>query len=62
MFQFFKIEARDGTREFPQVRLHSFSKGRATPEEVQVLGMGSAAPVYRIDNVLSLKGRPVIHD
>lgn len=62
MFQFFKIEARDGTREFPQVRLHAFSKGRATLEEVQLLGMESAASVYRIDNVLSLKGRPVIHD
>lgn len=62
MFQFFKIAGRDGTREFPQVRLHAFNKTRATPEEARALGLSGAASVFRIDNVLSLKGRPVIHD
>ena len=62
MFQFFKIEGRDVAREFPQVRLHAFSKARATPEEAHALGLRGAASVFRIDNVLSLKGRAVIHD
>jgi GntR family transcriptional regulator len=62
MFQFFKIAARDGTREFPQVRLHSFSRSRATPEEAKALALQGAQPVFRIENILSLKGRPVIHD
>lgn len=62
MFQFFKIAGRDGTREFPQVRLHSFAKSRATPDEAKALALHGAQPVYRIDNVLSLKGQPVIHD
>lgn len=62
MFQFFKIAGRDGTREFPQVRLQAFAKSRATREEAQALALHGAPPVYRIENVLSLKGRPVIHD
>jgi GntR family transcriptional regulator len=62
MFQFFKIAGRDGTSEFPQVRLHAFTKSRATQEEAQALGLHGAQSVYCIDNVLLLKGRPVIHD
>lgn len=62
MFQFFKIAGRDGKRDFPKVRLHSFTKSRATPEEAKGLGMATAGAVFRIDNVLSLQGRAVIHD
>jgi GntR family transcriptional regulator len=62
MFQFFKIAWRDGASEFPQVRLHSFRRSRATQEEAQALGLHGTQPVFRVDNVLSLKGRPVIHD
>lgn len=62
MFQFFKIARRDGQREFPQVRLLSFAKGKATPQEAAVLGLAAAAPVWRIENLLSLQGQPVIHD
>lgn len=62
MFQFFKIAGRDGTSEFPQVRLHAFTRSRATQEEAQALGLHGAQSVFCIDNVLLLKGRPVIHD
>jgi GntR family transcriptional regulator len=62
MFQFFKIAGRDGASEFPQVSLQAFSRSRATQEEAQALGLHGTQPVFRIDNVLSLKGRPVIHD
>ncbi len=62
LFQFFKLADRSGVREFPRVRLHAFSRGKATTEEAQALGLMGPAQVFRIDNVLSLKGRPTIHD
>lgn len=62
MFQFFKIAGRDGSRDFPQVKLHAFAKSKATLEEASALGLQGTPPVYRIHNVLSLKGRAVIHD
>jgi len=62
MFQFFKIAGRDGSREFPTVRLHSFAKSRASLEEAQALKLRGTPAVFRIHNVLTLKGRPVIHD
>ena len=62
MFQFFKIAGRDGVSEFPQVRLHTFTRSRATREEAEALGLHGSQAVFCIDNVLSLKGQPVIHD
>jgi GntR family transcriptional regulator len=62
MYQFFKIERRDGLREFPQIRLLAFGTARASAEEAQALGLRGAARVFRIENVLSLQGRPVVHD
>lgn len=62
MFQFFKIAGRDGRREFPQVRLLAFAKGKATAPDAAALGLAVGAPVWRVENLLSLQGRPVIHD
>ncbi len=62
MYQFFKIEPREGAREFPVLQLHAFARARATPQEADALALPNAASVLRIDNVLSLRGRPVIHD
>jgi GntR family transcriptional regulator len=62
MFQFFKIVRRDGPPEFPQVKLLSFARSRATQAESRLLGLASGASVYRIANVLSLQGRALIHD
>jgi GntR family transcriptional regulator len=62
MYQFFKIEGRDGLREFPQIRLLAFDTARASAEEAQALDLRGAARVFRIENVLSLQGRPVVHD
>ena len=62
MFQFFKIAPRDGVSEFPEVRLEGFSKSNATQAEAEALGLHGSQSVFRIDNVLLLKGRPVIHD
>ncbi|MEP6558563.1 MAG: GntR family transcriptional regulator [Burkholderiales bacterium] len=62
MYQFFKIEPREGVREFPVLQLNAFARARATPQEAAALALHGAASVLRIDNVLSLRGRPVIHD
>lgn len=62
MYQFFKIEGLSGLREYPHVRLLSFDRVRASVEESQILGLRGAASVYRIENLLSLQGRPVVHD
>jgi GntR family transcriptional regulator len=62
MFQFFKIAPREGDSEFPEVRLHKFSKSRATQTEAQALGLHGSQTVFRIENILLLKGQPVIHD
>lgn len=62
MFQFFKIAARDGPSEFPEVRLHKFTKARANQAEAQALGLHGSQWVFRIENILHLQGQPVIHD
>jgi GntR family transcriptional regulator len=62
MYQFFKIEGRDGQREFPRIRLLAFDTARASAEQAQTLGLRGAARVFRIENLLSLQGRPVVHD
>lgn len=62
LYQFFKIEGRDGQREFPKIRLLAFDTARASAEQAQVLGLRGAARVFRIENLLSLQGRPVVHD
>ncbi len=62
MFHFFKIAGRDGSSEFPEVRLHAFTRASASQEEAKALGLHGTQPVFCIDNVLLLKGKPVIHD
>lgn len=62
MFQFFKIVGRDGAREFPQVKLLSFERSRASQHEAKILDVAAGAAVFRIENVLSLRGHRVIHD
>ncbi|MEO7243223.1 MAG: GntR family transcriptional regulator [Variovorax sp.] len=62
MFQFFKLQGRDGSREFPQVRLVDFRHGRADDTEAQALQIAPGAAALRIENVLSLQGVPVSHD
>jgi len=62
LYRFFKIEGRDGEREFPHVRMLSFAKARASVKEARMLGILPGAPVFCIDNLLSLQARPAIHD
>ncbi|MDO5288661.1 MAG: GntR family transcriptional regulator [Pseudomonadota bacterium] len=62
MFQFFKIAARDGTLQFPEVRLHAFQRSRPNEIQARRLGIQLTDAVFCIDNVLALGGRPVVHD
>ena len=62
LFYFFHIVAKDGTRELPVTELLSFRKARADALEAERLALQSAAPVYRIRNLLKLSGKPVIVD
>ena len=62
MYQFFKITARDGVKEFPKVQTHSFAKARASQEEAKALGLQTGQAVIRICNVLSLAEQSVIID
>jgi GntR family transcriptional regulator len=62
MFHFFHIVGRDGAKETPDVRLLSFRAARADAREAAALALAPGEAVFRIRNVLSLGGRPVIYD
>ena len=62
LFQFFKLADRSGRFEYPLVALVSFESAQATSEEAKALGLSGRARVFRIENVLSLKGLPTVHD
>lgn len=70
LFQFFPVQPRRdlqqqepaAAREYPRVELLGFAAGRADENEAALLRIRPAEPVLRIDNRLSLAGRPVVHD
>jgi GntR family transcriptional regulator len=70
LFQFFHVEARDDDapegglrqREYPRVECVGFARGKADEVEASALRLRPAEAVLRIDNRLSLSGRPVVHD
>lgn len=62
MFHFFHIVRHDGAKEQPSVKLISFQRAQASAEEAKQLVIELGAPVFRVSNVLSLAGRPIIAD
>ncbi|MDP3759178.1 MAG: GntR family transcriptional regulator [Ramlibacter sp.] len=69
LFQFFHVEPRDDfgegglrEREDPQVECVAFVRGRADEAEAAALRIRPGDGVVRVDNRLSLSGRPVVHD
>jgi GntR family transcriptional regulator len=62
LFYFFHIVGKDGSRELPTTDLLSFRKARANATEAERLHVEVGAPVFRIQNVLKLAGRPVLVD
>ena len=68
LFQFFHVEPRgEGQegglrgREHPRVECVGFLRGKADEAEAQALRIRAGDGVLRIDNRLSLSGRPVVH-
>jgi GntR family transcriptional regulator len=61
-FQFFHIVSRDGARHFPDVELLAFRKARAEEHESKALRLARGAGVFRITNLLSLRGAPAVVD
>ena len=62
LFYFFHIVRKDGSRELPVTELLSFRRARASAAEEERLGIAKGAPVFRIQNLLKLAGKPVIFD
>ncbi len=62
MFHFFHIAGTDGTRRYPEVETIEFRSGRADPDSAARLAIPPSDKVFRIRNVLSLGGEPVMVD
>ena len=62
LYYFFHIVGKDGSREVPETELLSFRSARAGATEESQLHIARATPIFRIQNVLHLGGRPVVFD
>lgn len=62
LFHFFHVVREDGRKEYPQVDLVSFARGKASAQEAEWLRVAVAEPVLRLRNRLSLGGVPIIVD
>jgi GntR family transcriptional regulator len=60
--RFFQVVDRDGGKRLPQSQLLSFARRRASAATAALLRLPRGAPVYEIDNLLSLDGLPLILD
>jgi len=62
VFYFFHVVPERGPREYPDVQLQSFGRGRADRTVAELLGIGPGDPVFRVRNLLSLGSAPIIVD
>jgi GntR family transcriptional regulator len=62
LFYFLHVVPQHGGKQYPEVALMSFSRGKADRGSAEALGIAPGEPVFRIRNVLHLAGRPVIVD
>jgi GntR family transcriptional regulator len=62
LFHFFHVVPREGGRRAPTTRLLGFRRGKARGAEARRLQVRAGAPVYRVRNLLSLDGVPVVLD
>jgi GntR family transcriptional regulator len=62
LYHFFHIVPREGKKEYPANRTLAFGRSRAQSAEAAKLGIAAGEPVFRVRNLLSLGGRPVIVD
>jgi GntR family transcriptional regulator len=62
IFYFLHVVPHDGPKQYPDVRLASFARGKADRRIAQALDIAPGDAVYRICNVLHLDGTPIIVD
>jgi GntR family transcriptional regulator len=62
LFYFFHVVPQDGAKEYPIVRLLGFARAKADKLASENLAISVGDPVFRIRNLLSLSGEPVIVD
>ena len=62
LFHFFHVVPRTGGRQAPTTRTLAFQRSRASEAEARRLQVDVGAPVFRVRNLLSLAGRPVVLD
>ena len=60
LFQFFKLVSDDGVRRFPESRVLSIAKGKASEKEAQALALARGARVIRIRRMRALGGVPIL--
>ncbi|HEX2648971.1 MAG TPA: GntR family transcriptional regulator [Burkholderiales bacterium] len=62
LFHFFHIVPRVGGRRAPTTRTLAFRRAKALAHEARRLHIRTGAPVFRVRNLLSLGGQPVVLD
>lgn len=62
LFHFFHIVPHNGGRQAPTTKTLDFRRSRASADEARRLQLPAAAPVFRVRNLLSLSGKPVLLD
>jgi GntR family transcriptional regulator len=62
LFHFFHIVPADGERVRPETELLSFERAKAGADSAERLNIPRGAAVFRIGNLLRLRGRPVVLD
>lgn len=62
LFYFFHVVPQDGAKEYPVVRLLAFAKAKADKLASETLQIAIGDPIFKIRNLLSLSGEPVIVD
>lgn len=62
LFHFLHVVPQKGGKQYPDVELASFSRGKADRRLADTLGIAPGDSVYRIRNLLRLDGVPVIVD
>jgi len=62
LFYFFHIAPEQGAKQYPEVKLVAFARGKADRGEGELLRITAGDPVFRIRNLLHLNDHPVILD
>src|SRR5690349_391867 len=62
LFHFLHVVPQQGAKQYPDVQLASFGRGKADRRTAEALGIAPGEGVYRIRNVLRLGDAPVVVD